>query len=847
MTKKKKCLSSPSPIKQKFASFDFAEEDERVEMEAKMAVSKFKKKQSPQKHHSPISKFTFLSSFTRGERNKKNEIVNEVVDIDSSHGHTDDGIIKCDRVEPSGSSDQQSLDIDHTEYHEVESSSNEATPNPARRSGIVIDDKHLPHSRSPQFPADNEPVIVDSDDDSVSGSRSSKSFSIGQFQGLLEEQPLKCSSHVHEDSVVVTPDHIIYGSFCSTSCSLEFSSKHIQLNAKCISETRTRTFKWMVSDIVCIQSMWCDVMRTASLYLHLKSESQRTSDVEILAITVYNPRWSVTQEAIQSLDISYKAKWRTAGGETKQNELAAGNKSPEEPFHEIIYPKGDPDAISISKQDVDLLRPETFINDTIVDFYIMYLKSNIPSEKKQMFHFFNCFFFQKLIGLDKDPSQACDGKSAFQRIRRWTMKVDIFKKGYIFIPINFSLHWSLIVICHPGEVADYRDDEMETSSRVPCILHLDSLRGSHKGLNNLFQSYLCEEWEARHGGLQDENIRRKFLNLQFIHPKLPQQDNLFDCGLFLLHYVELFVEQAPINFNPFRLSPEYLSKDWFQPKDVSQKRDCIRNLIYEILKQNRNDCSTDYDYNYSCNSTFKEHASVEVIDSEVQIMSPPQMHVDNIKFAGLSDAVSTPCHSIISNYMNSGLEKLTNHVDKFMSPIEEEEDEIEEFMDISPAVKERNPQTELLALLSPTNERKLPFPFPIRSSPSSQCSCVEPAEWIVLDSQDENTSCDDDSPERSFQRKAINNSSFCNIEIDSTDDEANHIQKEEKAAIRPEVIYASGSKIRKDEWKRAELHHDDLFVEDSEDDEDTIPRSNCQLRKTIVHLSEDLHTKQFYE
>lgn len=39
-------------------------------------------------------------------------------------------------------------------------------------------------------------------------------------------------------------------------------------------------------------------------------------------------------------------------------------------FEDVIYPKGDPDAVSISKRDVDLLLPETFINDTIIDFYI---------------------------------------------------------------------------------------------------------------------------------------------------------------------------------------------------------------------------------------------------------------------------------------------------------------------------------------------------------------------------------------------------------------------------------------------------------------------------------------------
>ena len=36
--------------------------------------------------------------------------------------------------------------------------------------------------------------------------------------------------------------------------------------------------------------------------------------------------------------------------------------------------------------------------------------------------------------------------------------------------------------------------------------------------------------------------------------QLPQQENSYDCGLFLLHYLELFLAEAPLNFNPFKLT-----------------------------------------------------------------------------------------------------------------------------------------------------------------------------------------------------------------------------------------------------------------------------------------------------
>lgn len=41
-----------------------------------------------------------------------------------------------------------------------------------------------------------------------------------------------------------------------------------------------------------------------------------------------------------------------------------------ESFEEIIYPEGDPDAVFINRGDVELLQPKTFINDTLIDFYI---------------------------------------------------------------------------------------------------------------------------------------------------------------------------------------------------------------------------------------------------------------------------------------------------------------------------------------------------------------------------------------------------------------------------------------------------------------------------------------------
>ena len=61
-----------------------------------------------------------------------------------------------------------------------------------------------------------------------------------------------------------------------------------------------------------------------------------------------------------------------------------------------------------------------------------------------------------------------------------------------------------------------------------------------------FCSYLSEEWKEQNpgadpGGYFDETL--------FISAKVPQQDNQYDCGIFLLHYVELFLKVAPTSFS----------------------------------------------------------------------------------------------------------------------------------------------------------------------------------------------------------------------------------------------------------------------------------------------------------
>ncbi|KAK7351234.1 hypothetical protein VNO77_10531 [Canavalia gladiata] len=415
--------------------------------------------------------------------------------------------------------------------------------------------------------------------------------------------------------IVLHPDYILYQDNYYMGPKLTFLPCCVKFNiSTACTKQEAFDLEWAVDDLIDIK---CQLFqRSGMVIIKLRVISSNTSQsnhvtdasgIEELEIAVVDSNWSLRHKQITSLNMKYLAIWNVVlhkdieGNETDSCGSRCYFPNFEEPFDEVVYPKGDPDAVSLSKRDVDLLQPDTFINDTIIDFYIQYLKNQIQEEEKPRFHFFNSFFFRKLADMDKNPSSASDGKAAFLRVRKWTRKVNLFAKDYIFIPVNFSLHWSLIVICHPGEVVNFNDKELDKTLKVPCILHMDSIKGSHAGLKNLVQSYLWEEWKERHKDTLEDDLSSRFLNMRFLPLALPQQENSYDCGLFLLHYLELFLAEAPLNFNPFKLTKfsNFLNVDWFLPAEAYLKRTLIQRLIFELVENHgshdisSSDCSDD--------------------------------------------------------------------------------------------------------------------------------------------------------------------------------------------------------------------------------------------------------------
>ncbi|XP_005090611.1 uncharacterized protein LOC101864041 isoform X2 [Aplysia californica] len=304
----------------------------------------------------------------------------------------------------------------------------------------------------------------------------------------------------------------------------------------------------------------------------------------------------------------------------------------------LQYPFPPARGIPITTEDLYCLTEGEFLNDVIIDFYLQYLYEEILNEEnRKRTHIFSSFFYKRLtqrdrlFGKTEEDAKKSLPERRHARVKKWTKTVDLFSKDFIIVPINEHSHWYLAVICFPGlanpEVVpfipstvhgeDTEDDNTETGGsedtpaeetnpeplpktilgkqldpqkcidneeskynlgqKQPCILMFDSLLGPSRAPNvRMLRDYLQCEWNAKKS--EQRNIAKI---LRGSTPKVPQQSNYSDCGVFLLQYVESFFQDPIADFQ----IPMKGLQTWFPEELVLNKRREIHDLIMQLHRR----------------------------------------------------------------------------------------------------------------------------------------------------------------------------------------------------------------------------------------------------------------------
>ncbi|WVZ91185.1 hypothetical protein U9M48_037389 [Paspalum notatum var. saurae] len=245
----------------------------------------------------------------------------------------------------------------------------------------------------------------------------------------------------------------------------------------------------------------------------------------------------------------------------------------------IYYPSRDNPEVELTSSDIECLDPGQFLSSPVINYYIQYIKkTKLSSEDcREKFYIFNTYFYGKL---EETLGRTVD----FSKLRRWWKGVNILNKSYIILPIHGAAHWSLVIICIPGK----------ESISGPIILHLDSL-GIHSSTKilNTAGRFLEEEWRySKQNPSSDTSIPETAWealprNVHKEQVQVPQQPNAYDCGIFMLYYIERFIREAPERFTIDRR--DMFNRCWFKPEDASELRLRIRKLLVEEFESARMD------------------------------------------------------------------------------------------------------------------------------------------------------------------------------------------------------------------------------------------------------------------
>ncbi|PMD12972.1 cysteine proteinase, partial [Hyaloscypha hepaticicola] len=163
----------------------------------------------------------------------------------------------------------------------------------------------------------------------------------------------------------------------------------------------------------------------------------------------------------------------------------------------------------LRKKDITTLDDGTWLNDEVINFCV----NCLIRTAKHRIHAFNSHFFASLTG-------AAGISFKYEKVQRWTRKIDILDFDYLVIPIHQAPnHWS---------VADVK----------PLIITMDNrdARGRmNRYIFSALSQYIAAEVRSKQG------IQVGTTDILWKHSRrvpAPEKQNNYDCGVFALLNLE---------------------------------------------------------------------------------------------------------------------------------------------------------------------------------------------------------------------------------------------------------------------------------------------------------------------
>ncbi|KRX92539.1 Ubiquitin-like-specific protease 2 [Trichinella pseudospiralis] len=248
----------------------------------------------------------------------------------------------------------------------------------------------------------------------------------------------------------------------------------------------------------------------------------------------------------------------------QRQRFGGGNQS-YETGQRLAIRYNDVDCITLYEEHLTCLLFDNWLNDEVVDFFMVLLLELLNDYKNYDFCFLPASFLESI----KRGRDHCV-------LRR----LNVFEKKFILIPVCHNFHWTLVILCYMNNMEAALNGHVDADCS-PFMLFVDSL---HWNINRRILVELRHSFSRELGiRLNVPDFKLGDNELPYKTVRVPKQKNLSDCGVYLLHYTECFIRYAvQKTFNVKQFLEE--SFKFFELSSGASKRENLRNtILYQVV------------------------------------------------------------------------------------------------------------------------------------------------------------------------------------------------------------------------------------------------------------------------
>uniref|UniRef100_A0A7E4WCT5 ULP_PROTEASE domain-containing protein n=1 Tax=Panagrellus redivivus TaxID=6233 RepID=A0A7E4WCT5_PANRE len=258
-------------------------------------------------------------------------------------------------------------------------------------------------------------------------------------------------------------------------------------------------------------------------------------------------------------------------------------------------------SIRIKVSDFMCLGEGDFLSDTLVDFYLNHLVTNVIDEDRFRVHVFPSVFWHRLrlnvFRADKSLRRPARLNSQFRHSHKFISQIGLFDNDFAIFPINELDHWILAIVCNlesvvPDEyiIEGLTDDGQPLPRHPPCVLMLDPFGAedetSKKNLRRhgtLIRELIEYEYTLSIAKGEDSSARFSDETFPIVLAQGVQKPaNFCDSAINVLECANLFLNNPP---NLATIATHGLDVKQVYPKfSTKQKRSEIQSVIMSLCK-----------------------------------------------------------------------------------------------------------------------------------------------------------------------------------------------------------------------------------------------------------------------